>query len=165
MNEALDVAVRTVLIGVGATAVMDVWLQALKKAGVPVQNFAMLGRWIGHWADGQWHHAAIAKAAPVKGEVWMGWLAHYAIGIGFAVLMVVIFGSAWAASPCLAPALLLGVATVAVPLLVMQPALGAGVASTKTSAPWRNSFKSLANHSVFGVGLYLAAVAINAMGV
>lgn len=76
MNETFEIAVRTALIGVSATAVMDVWLQALKMAGVPTQNFAMLGRWIGHWPNGQWHHQAIAKASPVNGETWMGWLAH-----------------------------------------------------------------------------------------
>jgi len=164
MNEVFDIAARTALIGVGATAVMDVWLQALRKAGVPTQNFAMLGRWIGHWPNGQWHHKAIAKASPVKGERWMGWLAHYAIGVSFSTLTVLVFGTAWTSSPTLAPAVMLGMATVAAPLFVLQPALGAGIASSKTSAPLRNSVKSLVNHTVFGVGLYLAAVAINTLG-
>jgi len=54
-------------IGAGATIVMDVWLQVLKRVGIPIQNFAMLGRWIGHWADGQWHHTAIASAGVAFG--------------------------------------------------------------------------------------------------
>jgi hypothetical protein len=164
MKEVFDMAARTALIGVGATAVLDVWLLALKKAGVPTQNFAMLGRWIGHWQNRQWHHQAIAKASPVQGETWMGWLAHYAIGIAFSALMVSVIGSAWAASPTLAPAVMFGMVTVAAPLLVLQPALGAGVASSKTKAPLRNSFKSLMNHTVFGIGLYLAATAIDTVG-
>lgn len=163
MREALETAVQAILIGAGATAVMDAWLQILKAAGVPAQNFAMLGRWIGHWPDGQWRHAAIAKASPVKGETWMGWLAHYAIGIGFAGLLVAACGKDWTASPSPGPAVMLGVITVAAPLLVLQPALGAGIASTKTATPLRNSLKSLANHAVFGLGLYLSAVAINAI--
>lgn len=56
---------------------------------------------------------------------------------------------------------MLGIGTVAAPLLVMQPALGVGIASSKTKAPCRNSFKSLVNHAVFGIGLYLAAAVIN----
>src|SRR5690349_24662136 len=123
----------------------------------------MLGRWIGHWRDGQWRHASIVKADPVKGEVWMGWLAHYVIGVGFAGVLVLVCGNDWIASPSPGPAVLLGVFTVAAPLLVLQPALGAGIASTKTSAPLRNSLKSLANHSMFGIGLYLAAIAIAAI--
>ena len=48
-------------------------------------------------------------------------------------------------------------ATVAAPWLVMQPAMGAGIASRRTPTPGRNRARSLANHLVFGLGLYLAA--------
>jgi Protein of unknown function (DUF2938) len=46
---------------------------------------------------------------------------------------------------------------VAAPLLVMQPAMGAGLFASKTPTPWKSCMRSLLNHSVFGVGLYLAA--------
>ena len=45
------------------------------------------------------------------------------------------------------------------PLLILQPALGAGIASSKTEAPVFNCIKSLVTHTVFGFGLYLAALA------
>jgi hypothetical protein len=45
----------------------------------------------------------------------------------------------------------------------MQPALGLGVASSKTPNPQQARLKSLATHTVFGIGLYLAAVAVRAM--
>jgi hypothetical protein len=48
--------------------------------------------------------------------------------------------------------------TVAAPLLILQPALGAGIASRKTPTPVFNSVKSLVSHTVFGIGLYLAAL-------
>jgi hypothetical protein len=60
-------------------------------------------------------------------------------------------------SPTLFPALATGVVTVAAPLIVLQPALGAGSASSKTSTPVRNCFESLITHTVYGIGLYLAA--------
>jgi hypothetical protein len=47
--------------------------------------------------------------------------------------------------------------TVLAPLFILQPALGAGIASSKTPAPIFNSFKSLLTHTIFGVGLFLAA--------
>ena len=50
------------LIGVGATAVMDAWLVLLQRLGVPTLNFAFIGRWVGHLLRGQFAHAAIAKA-------------------------------------------------------------------------------------------------------
>jgi hypothetical protein len=47
--------------------------------------------------------------------------------------------------------------TVVAPLFILQPALGAGIASSKTPRPVFNSLKSLATHVVFGFGLFLAA--------
>ncbi len=152
--------VNIVLIGIGATAVMDAWLMLLKKLGVPTLNFAMIGRWAGHLARGTVAHAAIAKAPPVKGELALGWLIHYAVGVAFAALLVAVQGMAWTASPTLPPAIAVGMATVAAPLLVMQPAMGAGIASSKTPTPLKNCLRSVANHTVFGLGLYLAAALI-----
>jgi hypothetical protein len=43
------------------------------------------------------------------------------------------------------------------PLFVLQPALGAGIASSRTPTPVFNSVKSLVTHTVFGLGLFLAA--------
>lgn len=161
MNTYAQDALRVALIGIGATAVMDAWLLLLKAFGVPTLNFAFIGRWVAHWRRGQWAHDAIAKAPPVQGEAALGWATHYLTGMAFAALLVVLYGQSWAHSPRLLPALLLGMGTVAAPLLVMQPALGAGIASRKTATPLKNCLRSLANHSVFGAGLYLAAVAVH----
>ena len=150
--------IRVALIGIGATAAMDLWLLLMKRVNVPAPNFAFVGRWIGHLFRGQWAHDAIAKSAPVRGELALGWLVHYATGIAFAGLLVGVYGMAWARHPSLLPALYVGVGTVVAPLLFMQPAMGAGIASSRTPAPVRNCFRSLINHSVFGAGLYLAAV-------
>ena len=89
----------------------------------------------------------------------MGSCAHYSLGITFAALLLSTFGLKWARSPSLLPALLIGIGTVLAPLLILQPALGAGIASSKTATPLFNSMKSLATHTVYGFGLYLAALA------
>jgi hypothetical protein len=119
----------------------------------------MLGRWVGHLPRGRFVHESIARAEPIRGELALGWATHYAIGISFAGLLLATFGLEWSRAPTPLPALLVGVATVAAPLLVLQPALGAGIASRKTATPLRNSLKSLVTHTVFGFGLYLAALA------
>lgn len=152
--------VKIVLIGIGATAVMDAWLMLLKRIGVPTLNFAMIGRWAGHLARGRLAHAAIAKSPPVPGELALGWLIHYAVGIAFAGLLVAVQGVQWTRDPTLLPALAVGIATVAAPLFVMQPAMGAGIASSRTPTPLKNCLRSVANHTVFGLGLYVAAVLI-----
>ena len=148
------------LIGIGATAVMDAWLLLLKHLGVPTLNFAFIGRWVGHLFRGQLAHAAIAKAVPIRGELAWGWLTHYAVGVAFATVLVGLQGADWVRSPTLLPALAVGVCTVAAPLLVMQPAMGSGFAASRTPTPLKNCLRSLANHTVFGFGLYLSALAI-----
>lgn len=151
---------QTVLVGVLATAVMDTWLWLLQRLGVPTAGFAMVGRWVGHIARGQLIHAAIARAAPVRFELALGWLTHYLIGIAYAVLLVALCGADWLAQPSWPAALVFGLATVAAPWFVMQPAMGAGVLALKTPTPLKNALRNLANHAVFGTGLYLAATAI-----
>jgi hypothetical protein len=151
---------RIVLIGTAATAVLDLWLLALKRLDVPTLDMALLGRWAGHLAGGTWRHDSIARAAPVQGERALGWLVHYATGIAFAGLLAGLAGTAWMHHPSLPAALGLGVATVVLPLFVMQPAMGAGIASSRTATPVRNCIRSLANHAVFGAGLYLAALLV-----
>ena len=148
------------LIGIGATAVMDAWLLLLNHLGVPTLNFAFIGRWVGHLFRGQFAHAAIAKAVPIRGELAWGWLTHYAVGMAFATVLVGLQGADWVRSPTLLPALAVGVCTVAAPLLVMQPAMGSGFAASRTPTPLKNCLRSLANHTVFGFGLYLSALAI-----
>ncbi|MGZ8320512.1 MAG: DUF2938 domain-containing protein [Telluria sp.] len=160
MNELLQDLAHVAVIGIGATVAMDLWLLLLKRLKVPTLNFALLGRWIGHLFDGQWKHEAIAQAAPIRGELALGWFAHYAIGIAFAALLVGVFGSTWMDNPSLLPALAVGIATVAAPLFLMQPAMGAGIASSKTATPAKNCLRSVLNHAVFGAGLYAAAVIV-----
>lgn len=163
MNPTFEELARIALVGIGATAVMDLWLALLKRMGVPTLNFAFIGRWAGHLLRGRWKHDAIAKSPPIPGETALGWLVHYAIGIAFAGAMFAIGGPSWMHSPTLLPALALGMGTVVAPLFVMQPALGAGFASSRTPAPVKNCLRSLANHTVFGAGLYLAAAALQSI--
>lgn len=149
-----------VLIGVGATAVLDLWLTVLKRLGVPTGSFALIGRWVAHMARGKFTHASIGKAEPVHSELAIGWVTHYAVGITFAAVLVALQGSDWVQQPTFLPALLTGLATVALPLFVMQPAMGSGFAASKTPTPLKNCVRSVASHAVFGVGMYFAAIAI-----
>lgn len=151
---------RVVLMGIGATAVMDVWLVSLKKLGVPTLNFAFVGRWLGHVCHGKFAHASIGQAPPIPGELALGWLAHYTTGIAFAMLLTGIQGMAWLHQPSVILAVAVGAATVAVPLFVIQPAMGAGFASANTPTPRKNCMRSLLTHTVFGLGLYLSALLI-----
>lgn len=158
-----DLVLRAVLIGIGATAVMDLWVVALKRfLGIPSLDYAMVGRWIGHFQHGRFAHQRIGAAAPVRGERLIGWTAHYAIGIVFAGLLLLIWGRDWAMRPTLLPALIVGLATVAAPFFLMQPGMGAGIAASKTPNPNLARLRSLLTHAVFGLGLYLSALLLAA---
>jgi tetrahydromethanopterin S-methyltransferase subunit E len=160
MNATVEFAGRALVIGVGATLTMDVWAAVLRRFGVPSLNFSYLGRWLGHLPARRFFHESIAKSPPVRGEAVLGWCAHYSIGVAFAALLLAVFSLDWARSPTLAPALLVGIVTVVAPLFLLQPALGAGIASSNTPSPLFNSMKSLVTHVVFGFGLFLSARAI-----
>lgn len=156
-----EVILRVAGIGIGATAIMDGWAFVLRMVGVKSMNFVMLGRWIGHMTKGQWFHESIATASPIKGELLIGWSAHYVIGVTFAALLILLYGTRWMQAPALWPALLIGLVTVVAPLFVLQPAFGFGIASSKTSAPVFNATKSVVTHLVYGLGLYLSALTIS----
>lgn len=149
---------HALLIGVGATAVMDLWALFLKYClGVASLDFAMVGRWVGHLARGRFTHEAIGRAAPIAGERALGWAAHYAIGVLFAAMLLGVTGLEWAERPTLLPALLFGLISLAAPFFILQPGMGAGIAASRTPKPNTARLRSLMAHTSFGVGLYLAA--------
>lgn len=146
-------------IGVGATAVMDVWAVALKRFWcIPSLNLAMVGRWLGHLPRGTFTHVNIAQAAPVRDEAILGWTAHYVIGVLFAAVLLALAGQEWVRQPTFAPALLAGLVSVAAPFCILQPGMGAGLAASKTPHPGAARLRSLMAHTAFGIGLYLAAL-------
>ncbi|MBN3841202.1 DUF2938 domain-containing protein [Burkholderia sp. Ac-20349] len=161
---APDVLLNLLLIGAGATLVMDLWTLFRRRAfGIPSLDYALVGRWIGHMMQGRFRHVSIGAAAPVPGERALGWIAHYAIGIAFAALPVAIAGTEWIGTPTPLPALVAGLASVVAPFVVMQPAFGFGIAASRTPNPGVARRRSLITHLSYGVGLYLAAVTLAAL--
>jgi hypothetical protein len=149
--------VWTVLTGVGATAVMDLWGLARKRwLGIPAADYGLVGRWLAYIPRGRLRHERIAASPAVPNEHLIGWTAHYLIGIAFATLLPAIWGIDWLRHPTLAPALTVGIATVAAPFLVMQPGMGAGIAASRTPRPGAARLQSLLTHAIFGLGLYAA---------
>jgi len=146
------------IIGVGATAVTDIWALIRERLlGIAAPNFALVGRWLALMLRGRFRHESIAAAPSVRHERLIGWTAHYLIGIVFAGLLLGVYGITWIDTPTIVPALLIGVGTVAAPFLLMQPGMGAGIAASRTPHPGAARVQSLITHAVFGVGLYGAA--------
>lgn len=149
------------LVGCGATLCMDGWAVLQKKVlGIPALNYALVGRWVLWMPCGMIVHRPITASAAMKGETVTGWVLHYLIGIGLAYMPVLMAGTAWLANPSPGIALLAGLSSVAAPFLIMQPALGFGIAAARTARPMKARALSLLAHLIFGVGLYLTAQAI-----
>ena len=159
MSEAAQFVVSAVVIGIGATIAMDLWAVVLQLVlRIPPSNWGMVGRWVGHFPKGQFVHSSIAQAAPIRGELAIGWIFHYLTGITYGVLMLAIWGLDWARQPTLAPALVLSLAALVAPFFLLQPGMGLGVAGSKTPNPTATRVRSVLNHIVFGLGLYVTAV-------
>ncbi len=149
---------RLVLIGIGATAIVDLWSIARRRFfNVPLPNFGFVGRWFAHMARGRFRHDSIAAAPAIAGERLIGWTAHYLIGIAFAGLLVALEGVEWIHEPTPAPAIAVGIVTVVLPFLVMQPGMGAGIAASRSPNPSVARFQALATHTIFGLGLFVTA--------
>lgn len=158
MNPIVEILVRGAIMGLAAAALMDAWGLLLRRGfGIPTLDYALLGRWLGHMARGRFAHQRIGAASPIPGERPLGYLAHYGIGVAFAVLLLLVTGLGWAHAPTLWPALAVGLGTIVAPWLVMQPGMGAGIAGSKTPNPTATRLRNLATHTVYGLGLYVAA--------
>jgi len=148
--------------GLGATLLIDLWALLLNRAfDIRSLDFCLLGRWVLHIPQGRIVHQSITAAPRKPHECVIGWTMHYLIGTAFALVFVYLASERWLERPALLPALGFGVITVIVPFLTMQPAFGLGVAASKTPHPYKARIKSLATHTVFGVGLYVWAMVLN----
>mgnify|MGYP003574968868 CR=1 FL=1 len=148
--------------GLGATFTFDLWALFLKYAfKITPSNFCLVGRWLRYMPTGIYKHSNLASATPKSSECLLGWIAHYTIGITFAITFIAFVGSKWLQHPTLIPALTFGMVTVAAPFLIMQPAFGLGVAASKVSNPMQIRLRSLMNHIGFGFGLYLFGLLVS----
>jgi hypothetical protein len=146
-----------VLVGVGATAVMDIWLILLKRLGVrrSTSPFSVAG-------SATWPAQVRARGNRQVPGVAGRTRARLALPLRGGDR----FRDCWSASGHRVgpsadsrPGGRRRGSTVVAPLFVMQPAMGAGFAAAKTPTPVRNCC-ALANHTVFGIGLYVAALFI-----
>jgi hypothetical protein len=156
------VILGAIAVGIGATLLMDLWNLFLRRAfGIASLDYCLLGRWVLHLPAGTLTHANIRAAAPKPRECAAGWITHYTIGIMLALGLVALTSGEWLARPTLVPALLYGIGTVVFPFFVLQPSLGLGIASSRAPNPTQARIKSLATHTVFGLGLYLCGLGVS----
>ncbi|HEY6642135.1 DUF2938 domain-containing protein [Povalibacter sp.] len=159
MDDALEYLLPALIIGAGATTFTDLVAVARTRLfGVPSPDYGLVGRWLANVARGQVRQDPIATTPRIRGELLIGWSAHYLIGVAFAGLLLAIFGLRWSCHPTIGAALLVGIGSVVAPFMLMQPGMGGGIAASRTPRPTQARLRSLVTHAIFGVGLYVAAL-------
>ncbi|WP_438749653.1 DUF2938 domain-containing protein [Pararhizobium sp. O133] len=156
-----DIFWRCVAIGIGGTVLMDLWAILLSfLPGQSKPNWAPVGRWFWHLRNGKVFHEDIGKAEPYEHELALGWIGHYAVGIIYGFLPLVIAGTGWLAAPTFLPAWIIGIVTVGAGWFLLQPGLGIGWAASKTPNPTKVRVLNLVAHTVFAVGMYWTALLV-----
>jgi hypothetical protein len=152
----VPVAVRA---GVGGTLLMDASMVVAGRL-VP-QVFAtekldvnLIGRWVGRLANRPRSGQDITGRPAVRGEIALGLATHYVTGITLTQVYLAAVRRA-DVRPDLVTATAFGVATAALPLLVMFPSMGYGVGGRHSGDAWRMSAVMLLGHTAFGAGIGL----------
>ncbi len=151
------------LIGIGGTLLLDVWAWALSLIfGVSSTNWALVGRWIVNLTFGRLtvNHP---KSKTIRGELLIGWLAHYLIGISYGISLFIIWGENWLIQPTIDEPVMISWVLLIAPFFIMMPGLGAGVAGQNTPNPTLTRFKSLVGHTIFGIGMFCTAKLIQVL--
>ena len=156
-----DILWRGIVIGIGATVLMDIWAIVLNRFfGQAPANWAPVGRWFYHLKNGKVFHDSIGNAAPYEHELALGWISHYVTGIVYGLALAIIMGQPWLSAPTFIPAWILGIVTVGAGWFLLQPGLGIGWAASKTANPNKVRAMKLIAHTVFALGLYGTALLI-----
>ena len=153
----MDLIVSGIAAGVLGTIVMDLFNHLLARCGMLLKiDVGLIGRMTAGWARGRFSYNDPAEMEPVEQERLLGYLAHYAIGVGLAFIYVL----GWAllvggpASPAWAVAY--GLATTAASHFLVYPSMGLGVCGRRSPQGIKAVLTPLANHLFFGVGMGVA---------
>jgi len=148
-----------VIVGIPATLTMDAVAVIALRLGIAGRGPRrtgpdLIGRWIGYLLKGKFRHTDILQRPPLRGELLLGFAAHYSIGI---VLTLVYFGLLDVANvrPAALSAILYGTATTVLPWFLMFPSQGMGWLGRDAPGDVHLARASLFNHIVFGLGIAL----------
>ena len=147
--------------GVLATITMDVAMVAASSLGGRAftsgrLDVDVIGRWAADLVRGRWRHDDIRSEPARRGELALGLLTHYGTGIILtqAFLLLPRRGNG---RPSFPGGTAFGIATSALPLLVLFPSLGYGWFGLRSGEAARLNRIMLLGHTAFGVGIGLWA--------
>ncbi len=144
--------------GIFATVVLDVWQRVLfAVSGIAPANWALIGRWFAHLPRGRVIHRPIGDSAAVPGELALGWVMHYLVGLAYGFVYVGLMVYGLDRPPSLLNGAVFGAASVVIPWFILQPGLGIGVMGRLAPNPWVPRLNALSSHILYGVALFTGA--------
>jgi hypothetical protein len=122
-----EFTLRAVAIGVGATVVMDLWAVLLQRLfRVQPSNWAMVGRWVGHFSNGKFLHDRSRMRGPYVVSWRLAGLSTTSPASRMARCYSVSGASSGRGAPRCLPALILSWVALVAPFFVLQPGMGLG---------------------------------------
>lgn len=156
--DGLELIITAAIVGIGGTLILDLYAVIMSRvAGMAAPDWRLVGRWLGHVARGRFILPDPAQAAPVPAEQALGWAFHYAVGVGYGLLIAAIWGASWLQTPCIVEPLMLSLALLVLPYFVLMPGMGLGMAGSKAQHPSVARIRSLIGHTVFAFGMFVTA--------
>jgi hypothetical protein len=142
---------KTILTGIAGTLATDVWTLVLKMFGVHSHGLLLVGQWIVSHLNPALQSRLMDKA------LFVGWTAHYCLGILFAVLPNLVYGKKWLQKPTLLMALMTGLISFLISVFIIQPILNFGIAFSRYTSQPVILLKVGLFHLVYSIGLWAAA--------
>lgn len=158
-----DFLIRSLLIGVFATAALDLWNILLNRTGgFPLPNWSFIGRWFMQTLSGRPYQPDIAGVPAHPNETAIGWAFHYAVGVAFAAALLLIWPG-WARNPTFWPPMIVGWVTIGCGWFILAPLLGGGMAHSRKADATTPRLLNIAAHTVFGLAMWIAGLALQAL--
>lgn len=153
---------RTAGLGALATVAMDVLgVLAHRVRLISPLPPRLIGRWVVTLTQGSIRRDGIDQALPVRHEMAIAAVVHYAVGIAFAWLYLAATSRFGVSPGTGAAAATFGLLTCVFPWLLMFPAMGYG-AFGLTGPPGTTLFRSsLVGHLAYGAGIWFGARALH----
>jgi len=150
----MDLVVTGAVAGVLGTLAMDLLNSLVARTGMLLKiDVRMIGRMAVGWTHGRFRYGHPGEMKQVANEMLYGYVTHYIIGLGLAVLYVLGWDLLVGGPASPVWALVYGLATTVASFFFVYPSMGLGVFGRRSPEGIRALLSPLANHLFYGVGL------------
>ncbi|AUP78326.1 DUF2938 family protein [Flavivirga eckloniae] len=140
----MRIVYKAILVGLGATLFIDFWKLIASFFEIQSRGVLFLGRWFAYTLEGQFFHNTIIQTPNAENERLYGLIGHYCIGVVFAFLLPLFYGSKWFCNPKVLTAIAVGLVSL----------------FSKIPDSSQHLLKVFIIHLIYAIGLYLTATAL-----